>query len=155
MICRPCRTAAPVWRCWSIAPRVAVAVAVLLSAVAFVSAEPAPEPAKGLALGASTVGLLGSPSGQGPLLAGPALFAGRTKEVKATGRFKPQDLPVLQKVFGNRAVTVLTDGGKGTAEGVTIVGVVELFGKLYLQVKDGAGKPALIRADTIVAIRVD
>jgi hypothetical protein len=34
------------------------------------------------ALGASTVGLLGSPSGQGPLLAATALFPGRSKEDK-------------------------------------------------------------------------
>jgi WD40 repeat protein len=62
------------------------------------------------AFGASTVGLLGSPNGEGPLLAASALFPGRTTALRD---LKGHDAPVWRAVFtpdGRRVVSAGMDG---------------------------------------------
>jgi hypothetical protein len=69
------------------------------------------------------------------------------------------DLKMLQRVFGRSPVTILYSthnyAAAWSVEGARIIDVVDIFGMQYLQVQKKDGKPMLIRADYITAIRDD
>jgi len=66
-----------------------------------------------------------------------------------------QDLKALQGVFGKAVVTVYYRPNKTTTssvQGARVSGVVEVFGRPYLQVERKGKQKTLIRADLITSI---
>jgi hypothetical protein len=91
--------------------------------------------------------------------AAPVPPSDRTKGEEKLKAQNAKDLKELQKVFGNNPVTILYSphnyAAPWSVEGAQITDVVEALGKQYLRVQKKDGKPMLIRADLITAIRDD
>jgi hypothetical protein len=112
-------------------------------------------------LGALALTLVGLPGHSGRSSAA-ALAApqpgGRQTEEKSKAK-NAKDLKELQRVFGKKPVTILYSTHNTPAawsvEGARIIDVIEVFGMQYLHVQKRDGKPMLIRADYITAIRDD